>query len=100
MTRSTYPHNPSDPGLRTCKRCGNRYMPPAFCDIHDRTCQTCCSRLGLQCGLRAAGTVLDKLAAQTKALGRSMEHVTDVTAEYRAKVQADIDALYGPQEDR
>lgn len=100
VAKSTYPHDPRDPRLRSCKRCGDRYMPPAFCDVHDRTCQTCCSRLGLQCGLRAATKAVDNLAATMAAFGDSAKGAAKATDAYRAAVQADIDALYGPKEDR
>lgn len=88
MNRSTYPHDPRDPRLRSCKRCPDRYMPPAFCETHKGTCLTCCERLGLQCGIRAATTGLDL---------RSLGKAFPIDA---AQVQRDIDSLYGPQEDR
>ncbi len=104
MAGSTYPHDPRDPALRTCKRCGDRYMPPSFCDEHERTCRTCCSRLGLRCGLRAATEAVKDLAAKTAAFGDSAKGAADATAKvtdaYRAAVQADVDALYGPEGDR
>lgn len=104
MARSTYPHDPRDPGLRPCVRCGNRYMPPAFCDKHARTCRTCCSRLGLRCGLRVATEAVKDLAAKMAAFGDSAEGAADAAARatdaYRAAVQADVDALYGTEEDR
>lgn len=99
MSGSTFPHDPRDPRLRRCDRCGDRYMPPAFCETHKGTCLTCCDRLELPCGLRAATEVLEVLTEETKALGISMERAAK-SIEAFAQVQADIDALYGPQEDR
>ena len=63
-------------------------MPPAFCETHERTCRTCCSRLGLQCGIQAATIGLDL---------RSLGKAFPIDA---AQVQRDIDALYGAKEDR
>ncbi len=104
MGRNTYPHDPRDPGLRRCARCGDRYMPPAFCETHARTCRTCCSRLGLPCGIRAATEAVKGLAAKLSASGDTMEGAAESAAAaadaYRAAVQADVDALYGPEGDR
>ncbi len=120
MAGSTYPHDPRDPALRPCVRCGDRYMPPSFCDEHERTCRTCCSRLGLRCGLRLPTNPVDFVF---RILQRDMrtaamlyrpcldlwcrwvrDHQRTAKAEaadtYRAAVQADVDALYGPEGDR
>lgn len=47
--KSTYPHAPNDPKLRTCRKCHSRMMPPAMCPIHPNTCLTCESKAGGIC---------------------------------------------------
>lgn len=100
MSHSTYPHDPRDPALRSCKRCGERYMPPAFCDTHDRTCLTCCNRLGLACGIRTAGAAVESLAKPALKVALSMERAARAIDSLAAQVQRDIEDLYGPEEDR
>ena len=99
--RNIYPMDPNDPNLRWCKDCEYPYMPDSGCVIHVGRCLTCCGRLQAICGLRALTPTLKRLSKSTQDFGESMEALAEATRAYTAaQVQADIDALYGPQEDR
>ncbi len=89
VRRNIYPHDASDPSLRWCKDCDYPYMPAGGCKVHEGRCLTCCSVDQPLC-------VLNVTPAQRKEW-RVSEVVEDLTEEAaRAKIQADIDSLYGP----
>ena len=91
--RNIYPHDPSDPNLRWCKDCDYPYMAAGGCQVHKGRCLTCCSMDQLPC-------VLDVTPAQRKEWQVS-EVVEDLAEEAaRAKVQTDIDSLYGADGER
>lgn len=88
MSANTYPHDPREPALRTCRRCEDRFMPPAFCLTHVGRCLTCCGKAGQLCPLHAMWATQPREARPAP---------TDTE---RAQVEADIDALYGAEGDR
>ena len=91
--RNIFPHNQDDPNLRWCKDCDFPYMPAGGCKEHEGRCLTCCAGDGLPC-------VLATTPHQRKEWQVS-EIVEDLTeADAKAKVQADIDSLYGKDGER
>lgn len=84
--RNIYPMDASDPNLRWCNTCEFPYMPAGGCDTHEGRCLTCCAAAQDSCLI---GMTTERFRVARRA----------ITEQERARVQRDIDALYGPQED-
>ncbi len=114
MSRSTYPYDPSHPGLRTCRH-GTPHCVHvnSMCIWHPRTCLTCCMSVqGRDCAIRVVpddevkdawrrlGAAARETADAFRRLGEAVEQPELSEEAAQARMKSDMEALYGTEEER